>query len=242
MSIVKLKSILLAVASVGIFSIAEAQVVVGPEVAYTYSTMNMAFNGIEYKTNFVSGAKVGAALDISVKDNFYLQTGLYFGFLHGGSGSYISYKSLGSGVPSGTSDDRLYRIYAVQVPLMFTYKTDFKYHPNNFAFGVGPYLNVNYGGQYFRTFTTTLNGFDRPIYDDRNIKIGDVAVEHDIRRFEVGVMAAIAYEMEIGLNFKVFYGVGLNNLAPLSGGQANSLRSHGGGLGMSYYFNKPEKY
>lgn len=238
----KIKSLFLTAAATAVVALSTAQVMVGPELGYTYSTMDMHIQGVSYSNQFVGGVRVGAAVDINIKNNMYLQTGAFLGFLQGGSGSYTSYQSVGNGVPSSVGDERSYRLYAVQVPLMFTFKTDFQYHPNDFTFGIGPYVNINYGGLFKRTYTTTLNGFDRPVYDDRAIRVGDVGVQHDVKPFEIGAMAAIGYEMENGVNLKVYYGMGLNNIAPTQGTPGNELKSRGAGISLSYYFNRPEQY
>lgn len=238
----KIKSLFLSALLVSTVSGIQAQVVVGPELGVTYSTMDMKINGVNYDNKFVTGARVGAAFDINVDGQYYLQPSVAFGFLHGAEGSYISYHSVSGGVPASERDERSYRLYSVQIPVLFTFKTDFQYSPNNFTFGIGPYVSFNYGGQYSRTYTTTLNGFDRPIYDDRAIKIGQTPVKHDIIMFEIGAMAAVGYEMGNGFNVKLYYGFGFNNVAPDQGSVSNDFRSQGGGLTLSYYINKPERY
>lgn len=229
---------LLALAS----STISAQVLVGPEAGLTFSTMEMTHNGHQYNTKYVTGGSVGATFDFYLDYKFYFQPSLSFGFLHGGTGSFISYSSVANGVPASESDERSYRTYAIQIPLMFTYKTDYVYHPNNFTFGIGPYIGINMGGNYSRTYTTTLNGFDRPVYDDHLMRIGGTPVADDLRPFEIGARAAIGYEMGIGLNIKVFYGFGFNNVAPDNGTTNNYMRSQGGGLTLSYYLNRNQLY
>lgn len=219
-----------------------AQIQVGPEFGLTHTTMGMTINDIKYNNSYVVGAKVGVAFDIPVDGLFYLQPSLSFGFLHGGKASYKNYYREGSGVPVEISDERTYQLYSVQLPVLFTMKTDFTYSPNNFTFGVGPYFNLNYGGYYSRTYYTSLNGLNRYVYDDRAMKIGEESVAADIRPFEIGCMAAVGYEMGMGLNFKLYYSMGFNDMGPTGGMVNNRFKSWGGGLNISYYINRPDRY
>lgn len=220
---------------------AHSQIIVGPEVGLTYSTMNAKIDNKLYENKFVTGARAGLTFDIEVDDKFYIQPALALSFLHGAQISHRSYKSAGNGVPTITNDDREYNIYAVNIPVYFVHKVNFQYHPNTLTFGIGPVLNFNYGGEYTRTYTSTLNGQDRPVYDDRKIKVGPNWGEHDVRMFELSAAAMIGYEMTNKMNLRLHYGVGITNLAP-GGDKSTQFRSHGGGISLSYYINKTQEW
>lgn len=234
----KLKSLLTAAVLAIALPHTQAQVYVGPEAGFTLSTMQMTHSGNDYSTKYVAGGSVGATFDFYLDYQFYFQPSISFAFLHGAEGEYLKHSSISGGVPAREHDQRGYHLYTIQVPLMFTYKTDFVYSPHNFTFGVGPYVGINFGGNYHRTYTTTLNGLDRPVFDDHPLRVGSTAIADDIRPFEIGARVALGYEMGFGLNLKLYYGMGFNNVAPDNGSSNNYMRSHGGGLTLSYYLNR----
>jgi len=216
-----------------------AQVLVAPEIGYTYSTMEAKIDDKIYNNKWVSGVRAGLAFDIEVDDKFYLQPAVNLAFMQGTHIDYRAFKSAGNGIPTITSDDREYRIYAVNIPVYFVHKINFQYNPNTLTLGIGPVMNINYGGQFNRVYTSTLNGQDRPVYDDRKIKTGPNWGEHDVRMIEFGAAAMIGWEMTNRFNLRLNYGVGLTNMAP-GGDKSTHFRSHGGGLSLSYYLNKSE--
>lgn len=219
----------------------QAQLLVGPELGLTYSTMMATIDNNVYKNSFVGGARAGLTFDIEVEEKFYIQPAITASFLNGTKISHRSFQSAGAGVPTEIKDERSYRLYSVNIPIYFAHKIDFVYHPHTLVLGLGPVVNINYGGDYNRTYTTTINGLDRPVYDDRDINAGPNWGEHDIRLMEFGAAAMIGYEMTNGFNLRLHYGVSLRNMAP-GGDRDTHFRTHGGGLSLSYYFNKPEQW
>ena len=202
-----LKFISTALLVLGIGSL-KAQVQVGPEIGYTRTTMIQRVNNLEYNNDWNGGGKVGVVLDFPINGRFFMQTGLAFNFLHGGKSSYTGYYSVGTGMPGSMKDLRTYKLYWFHLAVLFTYKTDFQYHPHDLTFGIGPYISYNFGGLYKQEFSTTLNGTERPVYYDREMHIGSTRTQDDIKAFEIGVMAAVGYEMSSGGNFKLFKGLG----------------------------------
>lgn len=220
---------------------ASAQILIGPEMGYSRTTMMQQINGNNYDNGWVNGGKLGLLMDIPVGDKFSIQPGANFSFLHGGTSSYAAYRSIATGMPGAYSDARKYQLYTISVPVMFTLKSSMQYSPNGFTLGVGPYFNYNFGGMYNREESTTLNGTRRPVYQDREISIGDRQTRDDIRPFEVGAMVAVGFMMKNGLYFRANYGIGINNVAP-SGNSDFHYRSHGWGISVAYLFGNNVDY
>lgn len=229
-----MKQILCFIAALGIGAqAATAQIKIGPEVGATYNTMLQKINGNTYDTKYQFGVRMGAVVDIPLNSFFYIQPGLNFSAYNGATSTFSNYYASGDGIPTRVYDQREYQVSYVQAPVYFMFKTGREFDDNHFFAGIGAFLNVAVAGRFDQTYTTTLNGLDRPVYYDRAINLGDFKQQDDHRTIDVGVNLMMGYEFKNGLFFRGYYGTGLLNMAP--GADANNnFRHMGGGISVGF--------
>lgn len=232
-----MNKIISAIAILGIAATsANAQPVlkVGPEVGGTFVTMSQKYDGSTRETNYQPGFRIGGVLDIGFNNRFSLQPGIFLSTNNGTESNYTYNFPSGSGVPSSITDRRRYHITYLQVPVYALFKTGDEYTPRFFV-GGGPYLGVALGGRYQQDFTNTLNGQKIIKRNDHPINMGGTESD-DIGRMDFGLQATAGFETTFGLYFRLFYGYGLLNTAPVTNSD-NVYHQSGGGLSVGFFFN-----
>lgn len=232
-----MKKILSILALSGVCSVALAQpsFKIGPEAGITYNNMSQRIDGINRGTDFQLGYRAGAAVDLQLSNHFFLQSGLFVSGLNGSESFYESRSFTGAGTPISFSDRRQYSVTYLQVPVYAMLKTGKEYDDPHFFFGVGPYFAAGIGGNFKQTYSTSLNGVERPENYDYALLFGNDRDKDQLRAFDLGAGATLGYEAPFGLYFRAQYSIGLLNVAP-SGNADNEFRQQAFGLSVGYLF------
>lgn len=220
---------------------AQTTVKIAPEIGGSFVTMSQKYAGSDYETDYQPAFRIGGVVDLGFINHFSLQPGAFMTFNNGTESNFQLNYSTGGGVPASTTDDRIYHITYLQIPVYALYKTGDEFSPHFFA-GAGPYLNIALGGRFQQNFTNTLNGQSIVKRFDFPMDIGSEQSDQ-IRRLDFGFQATAGFETTFGLYFRVFYGFGLLNTSPIANSD-NIIHQSGGGLSIGYFFkvNNQEKY
>jgi len=199
------------------------QISIGPAVgAYitNYRHNGSAVTPSSYaKKAIVIDFKAGALADISLNAQWHLQPGLLYG--------RNSHKDKTTSL-TGSSGGSGFHLYAVEIPVNITYKTQQK-NGGHVFFSAGPYLAVN------------TNGTAHVIYTDY---LGNYAGEKDVplpigkggyRRFVGGAGANAGYETRSGFSVRAHFQKGLINLFSVPN-LGQRLTSYNYGLTFAYMF------
>jgi len=209
---------------------------IGPEVGITYNNMSQRIDGVNRSTDFQLGYRAGAAVDLQLTNHFFLQSGLFVSGLNGSESFYESSSFTGAGTPITFSDRRQYSVTYLQLPVYAMLKTGKEYDDAHFFFGVGPYFAAGIGGNFKQTYSTSLNGVERPEFYDYSILFGNDRDKDQLRAFDFGAGATIGFETTFGLYFRAQYSIGLLNIAP-AGNADNKFRQQAFGLSVGYLFD-----
>lgn len=226
---------ILALLGAGTMAFAQPSLKIGPEVGITYTNMSQRLEGVNRATNFQLGYRLGANLDLQFTDHFFMQAGLFLSGMNGSESFYEDFSFTGAGTPISYSDRRQYSVTYLQVPVYAMLKTGKEYDDRHFFFGVGPYIAAGIGGNYKQTYSTTLNGVERPQNYDHSLLFGNDRDKDQVRPFDLGAAVIIGFEAPFGLYFKAQYSIGLLNIAP-DGDSDHVFRNQAFGLSVGYLF------
>ncbi len=155
------------------------------------------FDDIRIETHTVTRFQVGLLAEMSLAKILRLRTGLHLerrGFSFEINQSVIHYEAL-------------YRPSYLQIPAIIAL-TNGRFHA-----GAGPYVAYGLGGSYHSEWSAPPNSVLLPDPQNRALKWGNNAAEHDFRRLDAGV------QFEAGLTVRRFrlsaaYALGLANVQP----------------------------
>lgn len=168
-------------------------------------------SGDEWSRMTITGAgfHVGGLADLSLTKNISVQPAVLFN----SKGTVIS------------SDTKI-KMYSIDVPVNFLYKT------GGFFLGLGP--NLSYG---LSAKMTQEGEDDQDWYKKQPVGEGDEE-KSMLKRFEVGANVTMGYQFKNNVLISTNYTQGLSNLAGYSEGELGKVRTRQVGISVGYIFGK----
>lgn len=162
--------------------------------------------------------KLGALANIQLDRHWHLQPGLFYAG-HG-------YKNV---KPSTGMANKL-RIYAAEIPINLTYKTNQK-NGGHFFFGAGPYLAVNTNGTAHVIYTDWIGNYA----GEANVPLPIGKGAGSIRRFGGGAGVNVGYELKNGFSVRAHFQSCIISLSPRAK-LMQGITNYNYGITLAYMF------
>ncbi len=183
---------------------ANARVNIRTEAGVSFSKINFKFDGALAGANPTTAMRVapkaGINFMVPIIKGLYIEPGVYYTGVN--FQSEYTLAGLTSNKTKGT-------MHAIQVPVNIGYS--FNAGPGQIFASVGPYVGYSLAGKLENT--TTVLGL--PTTVNRNIELGTDATD-DFKPLDLGLNAGAGYQLDMGVYFRVNYGMGLTNISPKS--------------------------
>ncbi len=177
-------------------------------------------------------------VEVPVSNSFSVQPGLS---LTSKGSAFMLFKSgTEQGLDYLIRSNSTANIIYLELPVNAFYKTD-----DGFYFGAGPYAAYAIAGQLRSEGTNKTGGLPVLIvYEDRNIKFGTDEDKDDFKAVDFGLNFSAGYQLKMGINIGINYGLGLTNLTPkgtAANKQSNGVTSFSAGFMFSQIFTSLKK-
>jgi hypothetical protein len=206
-----------------------AKVTIAPEIGVNFLSMvYKSSTGNDLGTSSKILPRVGFALNMSLGEKFFIQSGLFY---------YQSGKKLaetGSIIGLDNSFKNNITINNIQLPLSLGYKYDLGNAGSVFVMA-GAYAAYQFAGK------ETSDNYISGVYANTqksDLKFGSKDGLDNMKRFDYGLNFAAGYQLPMGLYLRLQYGLGLRQL---SNNTTTSIKQGAASASIGYFFHSKKK-